>query len=233
MPTRNFGSLPGGGFVYRPEGLTRSARDLAGRFTSLQTTVRVAHEAMALGLARSQAEALREAVGATGRPQRATRYLERALVSEGNWRATADGFAVGIEAFLRSTRAAPYYRNLEEGSEVHVGRVLHGLFLTPGGRLEGPVAGSKSAVQAIVTRTVFGSEPDNRQTSIGTARPRGARFVIQRPIPAYHFMRNGTERYLASGAIRDEYRKAFQAAGFDFDRQFRLTAGRGPNPLGQ
>lgn len=94
---------------------------------------------------------LESRIKAGGRPQRSTQALIHALRAEENRDFNAQGFTVGIEAYLDSTPAGPYYRNLEYGSNVFVGRVIEGFFQSPGGATLSPIQGARDALKLIQT----------------------------------------------------------------------------------
>lgn len=226
-------------------------------------------------------QVLEDRIGAGKRPQRGTEYLVRALRDPRITSFNSEGFTFDAE-LLDSTEAGPYYRNLEYGSNVFVGRVIEGFFFgadgkyqapgesrtalqliqrgkfinpTEGGRpsgstqlsgrqLKGASSGTQSRVlggpnapgagrfetplpgQSASAR-IAGTFPTGssirgvdkprgptgrgRFASKGTSRRgSGDRIIIKNPIPEYAYIRNGTQRFLQSGIIKIEYRRAGQ-----------------------
>ena len=94
---------------------------------------------------------LEDRIADTGRPQKGSEALIRALLSSGNMDYDSKGFTVGIDEYLESTPAGPYFRNLEYGSRVFVGRIIHGFFEGPEGNKLDARAGAKDALRLVQT----------------------------------------------------------------------------------
>lgn len=171
---------PGIGVRYNNTNARARARDLRGQFASIQTEIKAAHEAMAMRLQELERDALQDSVEATGRPQRDTRYLLEALVADGNRVVSADGFVVNIESFLSSTRAAPYYRHLEEGYTGFVGREMRGFFKSKGGGIFGPSASRyRRDLEMIQLGATFGGKPGNT-LSLGNLQRKDGSLRVRR-----------------------------------------------------
>lgn len=166
---------------FRAGDMARAARNALGQFTSFQHLTLAANTELAKAAALLAAGSLQESINATGRPQRASQYLLRALALEGiGWKANAEGFQMGIyDGLNNDPRVRGYWRGVEEGSSVHVGRELHGFFVGRSGERYGPSADR------------YRMDPRMPQTS------RGALIVIRNPIPAYHYLDQGAQRFRA------------------------------------
>jgi hypothetical protein len=164
---------------FRASSMARAARDALGRFTSYQHLMLDANTELGKAAASMAQRALRDAVADTGRPQRASQYLILALGEEGiGWKANSEGFQMGIyDGLNNDVRVRGYWRGLEEGSSVHVGRELRGFFIGRNGQRYGPSADR------------YRQDPRMPQTS------RGALIIIQNPIPAYHYLEQGAQRF--------------------------------------
>lgn len=209
--------------VYNPASGERISRDLRGRFTSAQSEARGAFERLAIRLQEEQVKALHQIIdnppslsGEGRRAQRGTHYLEDALVSPTNRELTIDGFVVGIDAALDESPAGQYWRGLEEGTSVHIGQKMYGLWNTPSG-LQGPETGGRDAIGFTGWRNVGDSEDyrDERGKLPG--------FRIHNPILAYHYMRTGIRNFVETGIIEREMLRAVQRAGLV--QETAITAG--------
>lgn len=94
-------------------------------------------------------EALEAKIASNRRPQKETKNLLEALKAPENIDFNAQGFTVGIDTYLESTPAGKYFRNLEFGSSVFVGRVIEGFFSDGGGRRLKPEDGAKNALKLV------------------------------------------------------------------------------------
>ena len=121
-----------------------------------QPEFRAANEFLAEQAVEDIVEVLQERIRETGRPQRETEYLVNALKDPRNIDFDAKGFTVGMDDFLQQSKAGRYFRNLEYGSRVFVGRVIEGFFAGPSGRPIEPgqgraVEGAKDALRLVQT----------------------------------------------------------------------------------
>lgn len=132
------------GVHFQPDlrGLVNKLARTRGRFDSGQREMRRAMEAMAAEVAEFQAEELVAAIRQHGRVQgdRAHEHLAQVWTQPGNRLADADGFVVGIDAFLAGKPAHFYFRGLEYGSTRFVGRQFRGFFRSLEGHESGPLA---------------------------------------------------------------------------------------------
>lgn len=122
-----------------PGAVVTGARELSGKFRNTQARIQVAHEKMAADAAQEVRNALEKELKAHGRAQlrEGAEGLPGIITAPGNRHADADGFQVGLDSFMNSSQAGTYWRNLEYGSDVFVGRVLFGAFRN-GGSWFGP-----------------------------------------------------------------------------------------------
>ncbi len=100
--------------------------------------------------------------------------LVRALREPENIQSDAEGFTVVVDSVMDDSAAGKYYRNLEYGSDVFVGRVIEGFFLEANGRPMGPQEGSKTAVRLIQAGNFTNRGPKS-QAAGGPALGRGGR----------------------------------------------------------
>lgn len=160
------------------------ARKIQRDMADAQKRVFAAHREAADLAAQQFADALTEKVEAReasrGFASRDTQHLRRALASRGNAPAGASQLGAGYPTFLDKTPAAPYWRNLNEGTSIFVGRRLR----------------------------VFGPGPEDvRQAREGSSRRGTVR--VRRAIAPYRFMEEGARRAenLLSVEMRNIYRR--------------------------
>lgn len=99
---------------------------------------------------------LEERIRQHGRPQKESQNLIEALKDPRNRASDANGFWVGNDEFLQDSKAGRYFRNLEYGSSVFVGRIIEGFFAGANGRPMEPgqgraIAGSRDALRLVQT----------------------------------------------------------------------------------
>lgn len=144
-------------FDYVSEEVLKAARRAEGTFTSAQHLGKRAHAIMAENAAKLISKRLADQIAKTGRQQRgsASNSLVSLLKHRDNRDATNSGFVVGVKGFLESSQAAPYFRNLEEGTSIFVGRELQGFFRSAEGRTYGPSRTRRSDVRLFQTGGYF------------------------------------------------------------------------------
>jgi hypothetical protein len=257
MP-RHFGGATSGGVFFQPDlsGMAAKLSRLQGKFQSGQVEMHAAFERMAQHVQQEQVKILVDRIKAHGRPQVERPHGANALVriwgSSGNRIANADGFAVGIEEFLDSSAVAPYYRFIEEGTDIFVGRVLRGAFRTLEGSFVAPnakryprdprliqlVTGqykTGGAIRQFQGKDAQGQVQRETQRAANQRRRRevkalltkgklpGWRIVIRNPIPAYQFAEEGASVWLRSGDAQREFKTAL--ASFEAFLEFRDANG--------
>lgn len=206
-----------------PQGVERLARDLKGRFQSLNQQIKMAFEAAAKDLQEEEVKALRQGLrrpqGAqAGRPEE---NLVKALLSERNRKVTQDGLAVNLVEWLNSpaSKVNLYWRGLEDGTSKHVGQIIYGFFL---GVDKNPHAASQER-RFLDPRMVVGhSSIEFREGGAhgikGASRIKKAQevagfFRIKNRIEAVHFITKGTQIWEASGSLQRHTEAAISAAG--------------------
>lgn len=197
------------GFTYVPTAVERMARDSRGWFTSAQVEIAQAMEILAIRLQETQVAALEKSVEALGREQRGSHYLEDAIMSPSNRIVTSDGFKVGIESSFMESEAAPYWRGLEEGTAVHLGQKMYGLWVTQGGGLDIPREGGKNAIGFLGWHNI---DEETRAEHRDEETGKLPGFRIHREIVGQHYLRRGIDDFLASGAIQEEMNIAIARA---------------------
>jgi hypothetical protein len=224
-------------FARYVQGLNRGASGLgnAGSFISgpVQPIID-AHKEMAESAAKAVIKALKESIARTERVQRGTDYLIKALEDPEGYVATRDGFVIGGD-FLEHSAAKAYFRNLEVGTRIFVGRELRGGFLSgEGGSFSGPDS-SRIGLDPRLPQTgsFFALTKEAKATSAGRAAdlasgkrkgfpqqfgesatrlplaggPRGFRIVIRNPIQPHEYFLNGRIEWLKSGEKERIYKK--------------------------
>lgn len=181
------------------QGLNRALHDQLGRITNAQGAAQRAHQRMAIRATENQHRILKDAVleRAARYPDsnRDTRHLRRAVRSSGNRRGLGrwvNGFEAGLPDFLDTTPAAPYWRQVEEGSSTFVGRQL---LMVPHG------TGLRDLTK----------KPGAR----------GPRVTVQRAIKGHHFLEEGsklTVQQLEGGLAFRIYRDEFRREGIKLSR---------------
>lgn len=241
---RHFGGKPGGAIWFEPD-LSRLAAKLSrleGKFQSGQVEMRAAFERMAKQVQESQLDVLKQRIEEHGRPQverpHGANALFRVWGSTGNRQSSADGFVVGIEDFLDASVVAPYYRFIEEGTSLFVGRTLRGAFRTVEGTWVAP-SGARypqdprliqimtgtykngKAIRQYLGKDAEGAVQRESQRAATQRRKRqikalmspegrlpGWRIRINRPIPAYEFATEGASLWMSSGQAEQEFQRA-------------------------
>lgn len=193
--------------TYKAQEMIRLADRLRGEALKIDRASRVAHTRLAQALQGDIAEVLTVAVGAHGRAQKtekpAAARLANAIRDERNRRVNATGFTVGYLDEIEAVR--PYYRGLEVGTAVHVGRFLHGVFST-GGASSPPRPGGKDA--RFYQRSRYSNE-----------HPFSPGVRISHSIIGYRYFEGGQRKFTARGGTGSlaaaAYRDAFNARGMD------------------
>lgn len=197
-----FGGIPKGAGLFVDSNLAREADRISrtqGQFTTnAQEALTDAHYKMARIMQQYQVDALQDSIEDTGRPQRTNKgRLRRSILDERNTILRANGWAVGIPAWLNQSPAGAYWRVIEEGTGPYD---TDGLFFRDreGTVVDRPAsdAGSRSALMLLQ----FAS-PAARTIHVSGIEPR-------------QYMRKGTRRWSQSNIRTVEYRDAFRRYGF-------------------
>lgn len=175
-PTTSTGSghtILGGkivGYRLSGQGVIRGARDTLGRFVSMQTEINLAHRRMAEALQRAVLGQFQDSL--ERRAQRKTRYLEKALASTDAIRFNLDGFLYLPDGYLDSTPARFYWRHIERGTRVFVGRELRGFFRSLEGNISGPSSRRRGRDPYMPQLgATFGAFKGNQQSTIRIGSP--------------------------------------------------------------
>lgn len=234
----NVGGISIGGtafLVVDNRALQTLGRDMLGRIGKAPTQVRAAHFEMARKAGDTIAFTLQQRVRATGRTQRPTQTLILLLRDDRALDASIDGWVVGRAGFFESSKAGPYYRNLETGTRIFVGRELRGFFQSASGQASPPsgerfrkdprliqvnkfFAGTKSSREELKKQAQDGRFSPGLQKFGRTQRrlkepkqddkgrtPGGFKIIIRNPIPAYYYFRDGGNRFMRSGQVGKIY----------------------------
>ena len=113
--------------------------------------------------------------------RRSPMRLRESIKSPENVGASAEGFGWFDTRFMDSV--TPYWRQIDEGSSVHVGQRLRGMFVGPGG--------------------VTAPNPDRAGTGYFSPGA-GASFIIRNPIRAHNFVRAGESQVREWGKMLRE-----------------------------
>lgn len=186
------------GITIQAGDLLNSLRDELGRFTSLQSEAVAIHREIARGIQRTQADTLAQRIDEHGRPQDAReqgeRLLQRAIESSDYIDYTGGGFRVGTSEFDEFPLNT-YWRHIEFGSRVFVGRILHGYYRQAGGRSRWPPLESRYPIDARLIQVLEFHEAGTGLKRMGKENGFPFDIEIRRPIPAYHFLEAGYEKY--------------------------------------
>lgn len=193
--------------------VSATIRNQAGQFANASGAVQRAHMSMSTLIAAEQHRILRAKVEerASRWPDsnRSSRHLRRAVIDEGNTRGLnhdwRQGFEVGIPDHFDSTPAAPYWRQVEAGTDVFVGREL----LRRG---RGP--------------NWTGGTGLRDTTNIPDAR--GPRVTVEQAIEGHRFLQQGAKlgrEKLRAGRAFELYRLELGVEGIKLER-FRGTTQR-------
>lgn len=162
-----------------------------------------------------------------GRAQRkkpADQRLANAIRSKKNRRVNVDGYSVGYLDTIAAVR--PYWRGLEVGTRVHVGRVLTGSFQNPAGKLVRPVEGGKdprfiqfsnTTVRRLQKTAANGAISGMKRSRAVNAHHLLQGVEIKNAIVGYHYIKEGLLAFEAAGWTRsmaaDEFRWQLSEAG--------------------
>lgn len=193
-----------------------------------------AHEDLAKILQGYIAKELEDRIEAHGRVQSRANLLIKKIGDPQNRRVRPEGFSVGFLDEQWSGEVRKYYRGLEIGTSVHVGRFLRGGFLSAAtGDLVGPEEGGKDG------RFIQFKNPKgpllSDQTFVsreGNGGRRGKRVPVVRiknRIKPYHYTRTGFQNFENAGYLGDRamgiYNDAFAQAGMSLRIRNRNRGG--------
>jgi hypothetical protein len=188
-----------------------------------------ANEMMAAEVAQSMVEALLAKVGGRGRPQRGDHLLEETLLSPENRHVSATRFTVGDPAYLDSVEYVKgYWKNLEEGGGGMAGRFVWAFFGGSsgghGGPATSPFSGPRSGFHGDARMPQYhalmpsmatpGNTPNAGHVAAGNVERHPPRAFQLKPIPAYHYLRDGGRNWLAQQSAGRIYAARLASLGF-------------------
>lgn len=198
---------------YQPNlraGIQLAARikgQFAPRGAGFQTLLIAAHREMAEKAQGLMVDNLRESIAQRGREQRGTDLLLKALASPENIDYNIDGFVV-TTSYLDRSPVRTYWRGLEEGTSVHVGRLITGYFsdASLAGRYA-PAEGGKDARMIQLRRTpgVIRAVKENETAGSSQFGKGPWQFRIRHKIQGYQYLAKGARAYAESGFTKQRY----------------------------
>jgi hypothetical protein len=194
--------------------LSASVRRIRGQFASMGPELEKANQASIDWLNARALEHLDESVGAHGRPQRADGRMRNVLLNDGASSRTSRGFRWGVSQKLRASPVGPYWRGIESGSTVFVGRITRVIWIAPGGGIVAPDGGRYPS--------------DARMPNDWNAGLRGRGWIttIKRPIVGYHFMSKTANEFRSE----DVYVEKLRQASAQWRRVLRAAQRSGVSP---
>lgn len=212
-------------------GLNQQITTVERQMSRVEQLVTEANELMAQEVAQSMVDALLAKVGERGRPQRGDHLLEDTLLSPENRHVSAKRFTVGDPEYLDSVDYVKgYWKNLEEGGGGMAGRFVWAFFGGSsgghGGPATAPFSGPRSGFHGdarmpqyhalMPSMATAGNTPNAGHTAAGQIERHAPRAFQLKPIPAYHYLRDGGRNWLAQQSAGRTY--AQQLAGLGFYR---------------
>lgn len=195
---------------------------------------RLAHGVLAEKLQKEIHDALDTAIRDGGRPQQREGRLLKAILDERNRHVTEDGYYVGRLDESWSGEVRQYYKGLEIGTSVFVGRYLRGAFLTEGGTLDIPRKGGRDPrflqfgpIGPLLKDDTFETRRGvNASDPSSGTRPRKVRGVlIKNPIKPYHYTQTGFRNFQDKGYLGERafeiYQDEFKFLGLRFNIRAR------------
>jgi hypothetical protein len=168
--------------------LASSVRRVRGAYASMGPELEKANEAAVTWLNQRALEHLTKAIESHGRPQRESARLINVLEGGNTSTFTRRGFRFGAYEKMNASNAGIYWRNLEFGSNIFVGRETRAIWIDPGGAIFHP---SQSAYP-------YDARMPNDWKGAFLGRG-GWPVRIQRPIPAYHYMGQASADFETEG----------------------------------
>jgi hypothetical protein len=194
--------------------LTESTRRIKGQFASMGPELERANRASVDWLNARALKLLEESVGAHGRPQRTNGKLRNVFTNDQASSRTSRGFRWGVTQKLNSSGAGPYWRGVEEGTKIFVGRITHVIWIGAGGQKLPPLPGRYPS--------------DARMLNDWDARlqQRGWAAKIKKPIVGYHFMSRAADAFKAE----DVYVEYLRTANAEWRKVLRTAKRTGASP---
>jgi hypothetical protein len=198
---------------------------VGGRYGTFQKEARIANKRLAANLQKTVARALRQGLV---RPRVSSGLLERVTLDSRNAIADQEGFGVGVIDFLDNSEAK-YWLQIEEGSDVHLGQRLVGVWATRTKTL---------GLSGLASERFSGSAPRGQVTAFGEGTGQaffamGARQArqmlarqkipsnqrrisgeIKKPMPKEAYYKRGWQEFDPITQIEREYNDIFRRVGF-------------------
>ncbi len=221
----------GGGLVnaaFDARQMVELTKRVTGEAAKITAATKDAHVELAKELQKDIAKVLADKVAARGRVQGMARRgrggrksendrLGTAIKSPRNRRVSVTGYTVGYLDEI--PEVAPYYRNLETGTSVFVGRYLSGVFLPGGLGPAKPTRRHGGGSQRSVPRMVeggragrFTQSPKNGPRGFNYERPYNPGVRIKNPIIGYRYFEGGMRRFESRGGTTTLATSAYIAA---------------------
>lgn len=205
---------PGGKKVFayglRGQGVTRKARNALGQFTSMQVEIKIAHRKMAEQVQQDVVEAFEQSLLQVERVQKRQRYLHKALASPKAVKYNLDGFVYLPAGYLDRSAARRYWRLIEDGTSIFVGRELRGFFRSLEGKTSSPSASRQGADPYMPQMKKKPSKKKIAAAKSGKfVKGIGHPITIRNPILAHNYIEHGVAAFEASGFIEETYNEAF------------------------
>lgn len=192
--------MPAGAILNLPRGsaerLSASTRRIRGAWASMGPELEQANQASIDWLNARALQHLDDAVLAHGRPQREDGRMRNVLINDLASTHSRRGFRWGVSAKLNRSPAGAYWRGIEHGTRVHVGRITRAVWITSGGRVRSPDAGRYPRDARMPT------DWD------GALDGRGWIVRIRSGITGYHFMASAADEFAQEGVYREQLRRA-------------------------
>jgi hypothetical protein len=179
--------------------LTASVRRIRGAWASMGPELEKANQSSINWLNDRGLAHLDESVVAHGRPQRPEGVLRNVFINDLASSHTRRGFRWGVSQKLNSSPAGMYWRGVEHGSTVFVGRITRVIWITRGGGVVPPMP-TPGPIDARM--------PNDWN---GALNGRGWGVKIHTPITGYHFMATAADEFKSEDVYRGELRKASAA----------------------
>lgn len=188
----------------RNEGVRRLTDKITGHFRGgeFQWAMGQTNEDAAYEIQNAMLKKLNSEIKATGRAQRGTQYLVKAVASLEFRRVTVNGFVVGPSDYLENSKVRLYYRRIDDGDT----RTMSGKILFSnggGGKLYGPWTDGKGE------RT---QPPGYKHAFMPMGLGRGVQVDDIGPWPAYRYSAAGIKVYRRMNMAR-RYKKALDMVG--------------------
>lgn len=201
------------------------ARLASGERRRADGAILTAHNAMARRAQLEIRQALVEKLQQRGRDQRRSEYLLEAIMEEDNRRVNLRGWTVGYLG--ENSKVALYYRNLEIGTDVFVGRAIEGSFQDSGGRLMPATSDREAQIDPRFLQFSSQDKHGNQTFTTGRDGEQVERhphtIFIQHAIAPYRYFETGLSEFEAIGVagILEFYIEAFGSESAFYERLFR------------